>query len=72
MSSEKVKIQHDIINTLGNAITPLCLDDVVHEVINRGFKQQRNYRYGDVVEVLESLVTLGFVKSDNGEYEWIR
>ena len=72
MSSYKVKIQHDIINTLGNAITPLSLDDVVHEVVNRGFKQQRNYNMGDVVEVLHSLVTLGFVSEHEGCYEWIK
>jgi len=72
MSSYKVKIQHDIINTLGNAINPLPLDDVVHEVLNRGFKQQRVYRNGDVVEVLHSLVTLGFVSEHEGCYEWVK
>ena len=72
MSSYKVKIQHDIINTLGNAINPLSLDDVVHEVVNRGFKQQRNYNIGDVVEVLHSLVTLGFVSEHEGCYEWVK
>ena len=72
MSSYTVKIQHDIINTLGNAINPLSLDDVVHEVVNRGFKQQRVYRNGDIVEVLESLVTLGFVTCDKGMYEWVK
>ena len=72
MTVHNVQIQHDLINTLGNAITPLSVEEVVHEVTNRGFKQQRIYRESEIMEVLDYLVRCGFVKRTGDQYEWVK
>lgn len=72
MTVHNVQVQHDLINTLGNAITPLGIDEVVHEVTNRGFKKQRIYTDDEIIDVLDYLVRLGFVKQSNNKYEWIK
>lgn len=72
MTVHNVQIQHDLINTLGNAINPLSVDEVVHEVTNRGFKKQRIYTDDEILDVLDYLVRLGFVKRSMDKYEWIR
>ncbi len=72
MAVHNVQIQHDLINTLGNAIQPLSIDEIVHEVTNRGFKKQRIYTDDEIIDVLHYLVKLGFVKQSENKYEWIR
>ena len=70
MSYHNVQLQHDVINTLGNAVKPVPRDKLIHEVTNRGFKQQRIYREAEILEVLEYLVKLDFVHEHEGKYEW--
>ena len=70
LNYHNVQLQHDLINTLGNAITPLPEDELIHKVTNRGFKHQRIYVDDEILEVLEYLVRLGFVKKTGDKYEW--
>lgn len=71
LSYHNVALQHDIINTLGNAIHSLPEEELIHKVTNRGFKNQRIYVDDEILEVLNYLVKLGFVKKTGQEYEWI-
>lgn len=71
LSYHNVQLQHDLINTLGNAVQPLPEDELIHKVINRGFKNQRKYFDDEVLELLNDFVTSGFVKNDGNTYEWV-
>lgn len=72
MSYHNVQLQHDLVNTLGNAIKPLQETELVHEVKNRGFKKQRIYVDEEIIEVLDYLVQTGYVLLDEDKYEWKR
>ena len=70
MTLHNVMLQHDVINTLGRAIEPLSLSDLVHQVMNEGYKGQRIYTDDEILDVLRLLVDTHFVTEKNGCYEW--
>lgn len=72
MTYHKLKLRQDIINTLGRAIEPLTVEEIVHNVTNEGYKSQRCYMDDEILDVLRDLVTLEYVRENkNNTYEWI-
>lgn len=68
--SFRKQLQLDVINVLGNSVEPLSMEQVIHKVINTGFKQQRIYTDDEIFDVLCELVLKKFVKNENGKYVW--
>lgn len=70
MSYHNALLQRDVINILGNSIKPITKEQLIHDVKNRGFKNQRIYNDDEIIEILEYLVKLDFVKQHENKYEW--
>lgn len=70
MSYHHICLQQDIINTIGNTIHPLTRQEILHEVINRGFKKQRIYVEDEILEILENLLEQGYIIQKKDKYEW--
>ena len=70
MTSHKFRLQQDVINILGRQIQPVGLEELVHQVINEGFKSQRVYAPSEIRDTLSVLVDTGFVDKQDGLYQW--
>ena len=71
MSYHTNKLMLDVINTLGRAVNPLSLDELIHSVINEGYKSQRIYTDDEILDCLRGLLETGFIQENkDGTYNW--
>ena len=70
ISYHHICLKQDIINTIINTIHHITRQEILHEVINRGFKKQRIYVDDEILEILENLLEQGYIIQKKDKYEW--
>lgn len=71
MSYHNERLKQDVINTLGRAVNPLTLQEIIHNVTNEGFKSQRLYTDDEIIDCFKILLETGFIQENNDNtYSW--
>ena len=71
MSYHNGRLKQDVINTLGRAVNPLTLEEIIHNVTNEGFKSQRLYTDDEIIDCFKILLETGFIQENTDKtYSW--